>query len=176
MLNDNQAFTYPKIKLLLLALLTINAVVYAIVDTWTSAIDATAWLILLIMYELEALNGRGPFSDSTLHTIRNALIAIIALVFFSYLNDSEWLDVTNSLLWFALIALLELEVRWPEKVTKYPQAFWLATVAVFIGVVGMVAVWLWQSAWLDAYDAALWIAAFAMIEVDIFQFLQRKSR
>ncbi len=176
MFNNSSAVSYPKAKLAILALLTTNAITYAIVDTWTSAIDATAWLILLVMYELETLNGRSPFADRTLHAIRNVLIATIALVFFSYLNDNEWLDVTNSLLWFALIALLELEMRYPDKVTRYPQAYWLATISVFVGVVSMVAVWLWQSAWLDAYDAALWIAAFALIEVDIFRFLQRKGR
>ncbi len=30
-------------------------------------------------------------------------------------------------------------------------------------------------AWLDVYDAALWIVAFASIEVDIFQLFQRKQ-
>ncbi|MGZ4960042.1 MAG: hypothetical protein ACXV7J_12365 [Methylomonas sp.] len=176
MLNRNPAFSYPLFKLAILALLTINVFVYAIVDTWTSTVDATTWLILLVMYELESWNGQGPFTEKMLHAIRNILIAIIALVFFSYLHDSEWLDVINSLLWFALIALLELEVRWPNKVRKYSRTFWLATIGVFMGVISMVPVWLWQSEWLDAYDAALWIAAFAMIEVDIFQFLQSKDR
>ncbi|MFZ2169900.1 MAG: hypothetical protein WAW61_09730, partial [Methylococcaceae bacterium] len=102
------------------------------------------------------------------------LIVVIALVFVSYIHDSEWLDVVNSALWFVLIALLELEVRWPDTVFKYRQNNWLATVTVFAGLIAMVIAWVWQSAWLDVYDAILWIVAFASIEVDIFQFLQRK--
>ena len=156
-----------------MALITLNAVIYAIIDTLTSAVDALAWLVLLVLYELEA-NGGAPMAENTLHRIRNMLIAVIALVFVSYVHDSEWLDVVNSALWFALIALLELEVRWPDKAFKYRQNYWLATVAIFAGLIAMVIAWAWQSAWLDVYDAILWIAAFASIEVDIFQLLQRK--
>ena len=125
------------------------------------------------MYELEA-NGAASMAENTMKLIRNVLIAVIALVFVSYVHDSEWLDVVNSALWFALIALLELEVRWEDKMFKYRQYYWLATVTVFAGLLVMVIAWAWHSAWLDVYDATLWIVAFASIEVDIFQLLQRK--
>jgi hypothetical protein len=173
MFNKISALPYPKFKLAILALLTLNVFIYAINDTMTSTVDALVWVALLMMFELETLKA-APIASRTLHRIRNALIIVIVLVFGSYIRDNEWLDVVNSLLWFALIALLELEVRWPSKVLQYPQAFWLATIAVFAGLVAMVAAWIWRADWLDAYDAALWIAAFATIEVDIFRFLQRK--
>ena len=173
MFNYFSSLPYPRLKLAIVVLITLNVVIYAMVDTWNSAVDALAWLALLILYELEA-NGAARVSESTLHRIRYVLIAVIALVFVSYVHDSEWLDVVNSALWFALIALLELEVRWPDKVFTYRQSYWLATVTVFTGLVAMVIAWTWQSAWLDVYDATLWIVAFASIEVDIFQFLQRK--
>jgi hypothetical protein len=174
MFNYFASLPYPKFKLTIVLLLALNAVIYAMVDTLTSAVDALVWLVLLVLYELEA-NGAAPLAKSTVHGIRNALIAIIVLVFVSYLRDSEWLDVANSAFWFALIALLELEVRWPDKVFKYRQGYWLATVIVFTGLIAMVVAWAFQSAWLDVYDATLWIVAFASIEVDIFQLFQRKQ-
>lgn len=173
MLNKIASLPYPKFKLAILALLTLNVFIYAVNDTMTSAVDALVWVALLLMFELETLKA-APIAGRTLHWIRNVLITVIVLVFGSYIRDNEWLDVVNSLLWFALIALLELEVRWPRKVLEHQQVFWLITVAVFTGLVAMVAAWIWQADWLDAYDAALWIAAFATIEVDIFRFLQRK--
>jgi len=173
MFNYFSSLPYPKFKLAIVVLLTLNAVIYAMVDTLTSAVDALAWLVLLVLYELEA-NGAVPMAENTLHWIRNVLIAVIALVFVSYIHDNEWLDVVNSALWFALIALLELEVRWPDKVFKYRQSYWLATVTVFAGLIAMVIAWAWQSTWLAVYDATLWIVAFASIEMDIFQLLQRK--
>ncbi len=167
------SITYPKYKLAIVVLITLNAVIYAFVDTLTSSADALAWLVLLVLYELEA-NDAVPMAKNMLTVIRNVLIAVIVLVFVSYVYNSEWLDVVNSAFWFALIALLELEVRWPDKVIKCRQSYWLATIIVFAGLVCVVMAWAWKSAWLDVYDAALWIIAFAYIEMDIFKFLQRK--
>jgi len=175
MLNPFPSLRYPKSKLLILILLTVNAGIYAVVDTVTTAIDAGTWLILLAIYELEANSDQLPVSEANLEKIRTGLIVVIVAVFFSYWHDSEWLDVANSLLWFALIAMMELEVRRPEIVLKHAGLFWLLTMAVFTGLIVMAAIWLWGQAWLDAYDALLWIVAFGMIEVDIFQFLKRKQ-
>lgn len=166
---------YPKPKLAILALLTFNAVIYGFVDTLTSAVDAVTWLALLVIYELETGNGASVVSEKVLLPLRNVLIGVVVLVFVSYLSDSEWLDVANSLLWFALIAMLEVEVRWPALANRHGQTLWMMTIATFIGLFVMAGIWLWQGAWLDAYDAVLWIVAFAFIEVDIFHFLQRKQ-
>jgi hypothetical protein len=172
MFNFSSFLPYPKFKLAILLLLTLDVVIYALVDTLNSAVDALAWLVLLVLYELEA-KGIAVFAENTLHAIRNGLIVLIALVFVNYVQDKEWLDVVNSALWFVLIALLELEIRWPDKVFKYRQAYRMATVTVFGGLIIMVIAWAWQSAWLGVYDATLWIVAFAFIEVDIFHLLQR---
>lgn len=98
---------------------------------------------------------------------------VIALVFFVYVHGHEWLEVINFLFWLALIALLELEVRLPDKVANYRLSYWWATVIVFIGLIGVVIAWAWQSAWLDVYDAIVWIIAFGLIEVDINRVLKR---
>lgn len=173
MFNYFLSFSYPKFKLAIVLLLILNAVIYSINDSLASAADAVAWLVLLVLYELEA-NGAAPVAKNILNRIRNVIIAVIGLVFVSYVHDSEWLDVTNSALWFVLIILLELEVRWPYKISRYRQSYWLATVTVFAGLIAVAIAWAWQSAWLDVYDAALWIVAFAFIEMDVFQLLQHK--
>ncbi len=173
MINYFSSIPYPKFKLAILALLTLNAVIYAMVDTLTSTIDAWVWLVLLVLYELEA-NNTAPMAETTLHGIRNVSIIVIGLVFVSYVHDREWMDVINSVLWFLLIALLELEVRWPDKVSKYRQSYRLTTMTVFAGLITVAIDWAYQSAWLAVYDTTLWIVAFASIEMDIFQLLQRK--
>ena len=174
MFNYFSSIPYPKFKLAILVLLTLNAVIYAIIGTLTSAVDALAWMMLLVLYELEA-NNAALVPENTSRGIRNILIAVIGLVFVSYIHDREWLDVVNSALWFALIALLELEARWPDKAAEYRQSYWLATMTVFAGLIAMVIAWIFQSEWLSVYDSTLWIVAFASIEVDIFQLLQRKQ-
>ena len=174
MFNSLQAQRYPAFKLAILVLLTLNFIIYAVFDTWVKAVDALVWLGLLILYEMEA-NGIALERQALLHRIRTGLIMIVPLIFLAYLDGKEWLDVVNSLFWFALIALLESEVRWPEKVIEHSHAYWLATVIVFTGLLALVFAWLWKKAWLDAYDAGLWLAAFATIEVDIFDLFKKKS-
>ncbi len=174
MFNYFSSIPYPKFKLVILVLLTLNAVIYAIIGTLTSAVDALAWLVLLVLYELEA-NNAALVAENTSRRVRNVMIAFIGLVFVSYVHDREWLDVVNSVLWFALIALLEMEARWPNKAVEYRQSYWLATMTVFAGLIAMVIAWIIQSEWLAVYDATLWIVAFAFIEVDIFHLLQRKQ-
>ncbi|NOU14158.1 MAG: hypothetical protein HOO92_09390 [Methylococcaceae bacterium] len=164
---------YPFFKLALITLLVLNATLYALVDTLTSTLDAVSWLILLIIYELETSSNR-YFSKTTLQVIRNAAIALIVLVFVSYWHDSEWLDITNSLLWFGIIALLELDIHKPNIVLRHSTIIWTLTITIFLSLFVMAGIWLWQGAWLDAYDALLWIIAFALIEVDFFEFLQKK--
>lgn len=173
MLTLLSGLQYPKPKLLILSLLAFNALLYALIDTLTSALDAITWLILLVLYELEANDVRLPWSAAVLQQIRNGLIGIIIFVFFSYMLEGDWLDVLNTLLWFALVVMLELEVRWPDWVNAHSRFKWLATVSIFIGLIGVAGLWCWQQAWLDAYDALLWIAAFGFIEVDLFQLLRR---
>ena len=161
-----------KFKLIVVGLIAINVVIYAVVNNFIGALDSLTWLILLVLYELDA-NFSGLMAEKKLHRIRTFLIMVIALVFFVYVHSHEWLEVINFLFWLALIALLELEVRLPDKVANYRLSYWWATVIVFIGLIGVVIAWAWQSAWLDVYDAIVWIIAFGLIEVDINQVLKR---
>ena len=163
---------YPNYKLAIVVLIAVNVVIYAVVDNLIGAVDSLAWLMLLVLYELEA-NCAGLMADKKLHRIRTFLIVVIALVFVDYVHDREWLEVINFIFWFALITLLEFEVRMPDKVFKYRISYWWATMIVFIALILMVMVWAWQSAWLDVYDAILWVIAFGSIEVDMNRILKR---
>ena len=162
---------YPKFKLGIVVLIAVNVVIYAVVDNLIGAVDSLAWLMLLVLYELET-NCAGLMVDKKLHRIRTFLIVVIALVFVAYVHDREWLEAINFAFWFALITLLELEAHLPNKVFKYRINYWWATVIVFTGLIAMVMVWAWQSAWLDVYDAILWIIAFGSIEVDMNRVLK----
>ncbi len=174
MLNKLSNLAYPKFKLTIVFLLAMNFFIYALTDTWIKAVDALVWLVLLILYELET-NKIATDSEVLLNRLRNILIILIPLIFLGYLQSKEWLEVVNFILWIALIALLEAEIRWPEIIFQNRDAYLAATALVFAGLFAMVIVWLWRSAWLDAYDAALWLVAFATIEVDILQIFQRKQ-
>jgi hypothetical protein len=167
---------YPWFKLAILGLLSLNVLIYAIFHNPVSAVDALSWVLLLVMFELETFKQHAPFNSAIRRSIRNGLILIIAAVFCLFVQRDEWLDISNSILWFMLIALLELEIRYPQTVEAHLRIYWLATLLIFIGLIVMIILWLANSAWLDAYDALLWIVAFAVIDVDIYKFLQFKGQ
>lgn len=173
MLDWLSSLQYPKFKLAIVCLLGLNILFFALFDTLTSVFDQIVWLSLLILYEIEA-NGIAIAGESTLNKARDALIVVMVLVFVSYAKSQDWLDVVNFLLWIGLIALLEVEVRWPHTILANPTAYWWSKMTIFSGLLLMVIAWTWQSAWLDAYDAALWIVAFITIEADLHQFMERK--
>lgn len=167
---------YPWYKLVILALLSVNVLVFAIFHDPVSAVDSLCWVWLLVMFELETVSDSSVCSTTqTRRWIRNALIVVVLAVFGLYVQNNDWLDVCNAMFWFALIALLELELRCPQTVSAYSRSYRLVTLAVFTALLVMVAFWVARAAWLDAYDALLWIVAFAVIDVDIFKFLQLKS-
>lgn len=168
--KQNQNFKY-----ILLALLTINVFIYAFQEKLIITLNAFAWLLLLIMFELEVVKQQLNQKYLNLHLLRNILIGFIALLFFAFIYDNDWLEVINSLLWFLLIALMELEIRWTNKVQPFKRGLWITTVFTFIALLIIVFIWISRSAWLDAYDALLWIISFAVLDVDILKFLRIKN-
>ena len=39
----------------------------------------------------------------------------------------------------------------------------------------LVAAWLWRGEWFEAYDAALWLIAFATLEMDVLGFTRKQD-
>jgi hypothetical protein len=105
--------------------------------------------------------------------VRLTAAAAVAVAAIAFAAENSWLDVANSVLWIAVVALLESEVRWPHLVVLYERVF-VTTAALLYGGLGLlVLAWAWRDEWLDAYDALLWILAFAFIELDMLRFSRR---
>ena len=66
-------------------------------------------------------------------------------------------------------------MRWPRRVVRNQWAFVATAVLLYGGLGGLVFAWAWRGEWLDAYDAALWLLAFAFIEMDVLRSSQRTS-
>lgn len=169
---------YPKYKLALFALLTLNAIYYGVADTLGRALDSGAWLVLLVLFELETEFGwheRIRQSTAAIHLARLAAIAAASVATLMYFIDLVWLDTINAVLWTGVIVLLEWEVRSPAMVAVRKREFIAATGVLYAGLAILVLVWAWTGAWFDAYDALLWLVAYATIEVDVFKFSQQAS-
>ncbi|MCW5576044.1 MAG: hypothetical protein KIT13_08110 [Burkholderiales bacterium] len=87
----------------------------------------------------------------------------------AYLGEAEWLDAANALLWIGVVIVLELEVRLPQAAVRQHRLAAGASFALYAALATVALAWLLRGEWLDAYDALLWIAAFVLIELDLFR-------
>ena len=160
------------LKAVVFALLAWNTGVYVFTGTLSEALDATAWLALLVLFELETDFGdrlRDGRTEAVVRGVRLAAAAAVAAAALGYVRDREWLDAINSGLWVAMVAVLELQVRYPQTAARRGTWFAAALTLVYTGLGALVLAWAWQREWFDAYDAVLWLAALAIIEMNVLQ-------
>ena len=154
-------------KPLLLALLAFNTVYYAVAGTTSKAVDAAAWLVLLVLFGLEARIASA--SAATRTALRVARLMAAAGVFAAtagYLFEDNALDAVNSALWIAVVVMLEIEFRKPALVARSRRVFTAIAFTLYGGLALLVLVWAWRREYFDAYDALLWLIAFATIEYE----------
>lgn len=166
------------LKAIVYVLLASNTAVYGVSGTLNEALDSVAWLILLASFEFETRPGSGPARRSSAALLRGVRLAAAATILGAaagYVRDGEWLDVFNTGLWIAVVALLEFEVRYAGAVARHRPWFLAATAALFAGLGALAFTWLWRGEWFDAYDAALWLVAFATIEMNVLAAAQRAA-
>ncbi|MGZ8228469.1 MAG: hypothetical protein ACXW2A_02260 [Burkholderiales bacterium] len=151
-------------------LLGANTLYFAIAETPSKALDAAAWLVLLVLFDVETRFVERLSSKrrrSVLRAARLLAAAGVVAAMLGYVLDGNVLDAINSVLWVAVVLLLELEVRFPAVVAGARGAFVSVAALLYGGLAVLVLAWAFEGLWFDAYDAALWLTAFAMIELNI---------
>lgn len=151
-------------------LLAINTAVFLASGTTSEALDSIAWLTLLALFELETgriSRLREGHYIAAIRAVRLAAVAALVAAMIGYVYEEEWLDALNVGLWCAVVALLEFEVRRPDAVMRNRSVFSAAAIVLYAGLIALVAAWLWRGEWFEAYDAALWLVAFATLEMDV---------
>lgn len=156
-------------RVVLLLLLLCNGGIFAVTGDLRSALDSLAWLTLIGLFLWEVRLGK---TSSAIRIGRLVAAAVILLAAATYVGQREWLDVVNTLLWIGVVVVLEIQIRNPQARSR---GLSLALAMLFTGVAGVVAVLLVRGWWFDAYDAVLWIAAFAMIELDAVRTEMRQA-
>lgn len=154
----------------LILLLAVNCALYLLRGTGREAADAIAWFTLLVLFYGEtSAQGAGRRARAAgLRYARLAAAAVVAVSAWAHVEAAAWLDAGNSALWIGVVVLLEAQVRWPDRAARHRGAFGAAAVLLYGGLCVLPLAWLAQREWLDAYDALLWLAAFATIEMEIW--------
>lgn len=161
---------YSWFKAGVFTLLACNATYYVFLGTVSQGLDAAAWLILLALFELETGHGdrlRGKRAAALVRGTRLVAAAGVIAAALGYVFEREWLDALNSLLWIAVVAVLEFEVRYPHAVERHRAWFAGVATTLYTGLAALVPVWAWRGEWAEAYDALLWLVAFVTIEINV---------
>jgi hypothetical protein len=155
----------------LIVLLAIDCAVYALEGGAREAADSLAWFTLLVLFYTETSarpRARHAPIAAGVRYLRVAAAAVIAASAYAYALAEAWLDAANSALWIAVVVLLEVQVRYPACAQRRRNAFTATAVLLYGALALLPAVWLMQREWLAAYDAVLWLAAFAIIEMKVW--------
>ena len=165
---------YSWFKAAVFGLLAWNTAVFVHSGTLAEGVDSVAWLLLLALFELETGGASLPRrSSAVIHGARLVAAVAIPVAAVGYVLDREWLDAINATVWIAVVLMLEFQVRFPRFAARY-RAVVVAVATGLYSSLGWVAlVWLWRSEWFSAYDALLWLVAFATIEINVLQAVRR---
>ena len=159
-------------KAAVFALLVLNTGIYLASGTISEALDSIAWLTLLALFELETGRARALRTGTAVEivrAIRFVCAAAIVIAAAGYVYDGAWIDAANTGLWIAVVVLLEFEVRRPVAVAAHRARHTAASATLYAALLVVALVWLWRGEWFDAYDAALWLVAFATIEMNVLR-------
>ena len=157
-----------RLKLGLLALLLVNALVFLVRGEFNDSFDSLAWILLMLLYEFETGRLVG-FQSIKRHFpwIRNLAVVVVVLAELSYLFEEAWLDGVYSLLWLMVVALFEVESRYPRQIVDHPQLFRAAGAGLILGMMGVIGAWIFEQSYFNAYDGLIWSLAFLIIDLDL---------
>jgi hypothetical protein len=162
---DSVALRYRALRIAVFALLSGNTLYYLCAGTLAKALDAAAWLLLLALFALET--GRAPRALIAMRVLRLLAAVGVAVAGIGYLLEKDVLDAVNTALWIAVVILLEVQVRRPQMLERWRAGFTATAALLYAGLALLVLIWGWRGEWFDAYDALLWLIAFATIEMDV---------
>ncbi|MCE2999918.1 MAG: hypothetical protein ACK59Y_12145 [Betaproteobacteria bacterium] len=153
----------------ILALLGIDVTVYLSRGHGSQALDAAAWFILITAFSLAAF--APAFAQRWRHAlalVRGAAGLAVLWAALHFVAESEWLDTVNAWLWIGVVVALEIELR----VDRSRKLLRVCTLLLYAALLLVALLWLAAGDWFDAYDALLWICAFAVVERGLGQAAQ----
>ena len=152
-----------------------NILVFALHGTATESIETAAWVVILGLFELETRN-------QNTHARWMLVVAMLAYAVivhsgYSYYIQASWIDLVNVMTWMAIVAVLQAEIYIPTLRLRHLFTLHAALKALLYGLLFVyVFLWAWEGAWMDTYDALLWLVSFFIIEMNIFKLEDGQAR
>lgn len=134
------------------------------------AIDQIGWLIILAVFEWET--GRLAQGQALTRISPGAVMAELVgyacacYTLTYYVSIRDPVEIANATAWLAISALIWVDLFSPEGARGLARSVlrWGLYLVTFICAL----LWWRDGAWLDFWDAAIWIICFFVIEINIF--------
>jgi len=153
-----------------LALLANVGAFFVAAESWHApkAIDQIGWIIILAVFEWETRRlDRGV---ALTRISGGALLAELAgygcalYALWHYIGIRDPVEIANALAWLAISALIWIDLFRPATAPRRALLRWLLYAITLLCAI----LWGVNGAWLDFWDAAIWIVCFFVIEINIF--------
>ncbi len=134
------------------------------------AIDQIGWIIILGVFEWETRRlGKGQAltrisPPALLAELTGYACALFALG--HYITIADPVEVANAAAWLAISALIWVDLFKPESAGSPARS--ALRISLYAITIGCALFWGITGAWLDFWDAAIWIICFFVIEINIF--------
>ena len=155
-----------------------------VIEAYSATIDTAAWVVLLLMFELETyvLEDRHftPLVTRSLHGLRVICYAFIVYAFYGYLQNLYFVSDVEPLAGIAdLCALVPGDWSWATTLDEYAAitaancGSW-SSAADFVRFQGMQAVVdapgltdIVRLAWVDVINSGVWLLVVLILEIDV---------
>lgn len=137
-------------------------------DQWAYSVDFEQYTAITAA-NCQAFSSAGAFlqfNDARAVVDASGLAAIVGLA---------WIDVVNSAVWLLVVLVLEVDVRLQEFQRFEGWALRISTIAkiiLYATLLYAAIYWGFKGAFVDFWDAFLWLVAFVLIELNVFEWRQ----
>jgi hypothetical protein len=147
-------------------------------DHWLApkAIDQFGWVIILGVFEWET--GRLQSGQAITRISAGALAAELAgyacalYALAHYISIRDPVEIANATAWLAISVLIWVDLLRPANARSPPRSDLRSILRWGLYLITFLCALLWwrDGAWLDFWDAVIWIICFFVIEINIFGF------
>lgn len=176
-------------KWFIYSLLLFNVILFFLDEASIGGIDSLAWIVLLLLFELETskINKDNSFANKQYVFQFLRIIAYILIAYSTYeyanhkyIQEYGYLDLISSLIWIIVSILIEYEIFYEKKFHKIAIHFIVFfKIGLYLGLFVISFLRGLYGDFLDFYDAVLWIICFFFIELNILGFetkLQKEEK
>jgi hypothetical protein len=140
--------------------------------SWREALEQGGWLMILAAFEWESRgldDRRGRFAVPV--ALEGLGYAVAIFCWGAYAVAGEWLDFANASLWLLVVAAIAGDLHWQQHYGRTGRRLRVLLKGVlYVALLGVALIWGLQGAWLDAWDAVIWLLCFFVIELKLFDF------